>query len=197
MSLSQEHPEHVLGLVHCAGATGRTWNKALPPCQWAGGLGPPGTQPSRLVGRGPACAQEEHRYLQQPVSSALDFRVQRDGSISRKTQFRYFFPSTSLFIKNSQAGRHEPTPVPSQQPVEGGLGEIFLGEAVQQRETWPPAACSPGRPGHCAHQGGSPMAAWGGSVLGAPPMLLNQCCLILLTFSLKLRARELWPAGSP
>lgn len=126
----------------------------------------------------------------------LTFRVQRDGSVSRKTQFRYFFPSTSLFIKNSQAGRHEPTPVPSQQPVEGGLGEIFLAEAVQQRETRPPAAHFPGRSGCRAHQGGSPVAAWGGSVLGAPPTLLNQCCLILLTFSLKRRARELWPAGS-
>lgn len=156
-----------------------------------------GPLPARLVRRGPACTQEELRYLQRLVSSALDFRVQRDGGVSRKTQFRYFFPSTSVFIKNSQAGRREPTPIPSQQPVEGGLGEIFLVEAVQQRETRPPAAHSPGRPGRCAHQGGSPMAAWGGSVLGAPPILLNQCCLILLTFSLKLRARERWLAGSP
>lgn len=164
-----------------------------------------GPLPARLVGRGPACAQEELHYLQRLVSSALDFRVQRDGSVSRKTQFRYFSLSTSLFIKNSQAGRREPTPVPSQQPVEGGLGEIFLVEAVQQRETRPPAAHSPGHPGRRAYQGGSPMAAWGGSpmaawggsVLGAPPILLNQCCLILLTFSLKLRARELWLAGSP
>lgn len=33
-----------------------------------------GPLPARLVGRGSAPAQEEHRYLQWPVSSALDFQ---------------------------------------------------------------------------------------------------------------------------
>ena len=84
-----------------------------------------GPLPARLVGRGPACAQEELHYLQRLVSSALDFRVQRDGSVSRKTQFRYFSLSTSLFIKNSQAGRRKlQYPLNSQSKV--GWAKLFL-----------------------------------------------------------------------
>ncbi|KAJ1057794.1 hypothetical protein K5549_013134 [Capra hircus] len=51
--------------------------------------------------------------------------VQRDGSVSRKTQFRYFSLSTSLFIKNSQAGRRKlQYPLNSQSKV--GWAKLFL-----------------------------------------------------------------------
>ncbi|XP_036691164.1 aldehyde dehydrogenase family 3 member A2 isoform X1 [Balaenoptera musculus] len=95
-------------------------------------------------------------------------RVQWDGSVSRKTQFRYFFASTSLFVKKPEARRCKQTPVSSQQPVEGRLGETVLPETAQQREARASAADPPGRRAGGAHEG------W--ILLKSDP-----CCLLILS----------------